>query len=225
MLQQPLLTGQKAAYFLGKMGSAAAVESGLLGDWAAEALTFVRSQDKSDPDPALFQGHLNKYLERLDLLFIQGRILLSPDAHELKTCVAHSIQTAKAVPPIFYGGRVKVLWEEQAGAEAAVQALGQFRQAARDTSARLHAEFDNYILTDFMCFDLGHWRKAFRLPAEQRDLAIQNLTRQYVRLCQTLGLPVHQQSEARVRKELRLAARCLITSNPEAVAVDEIGCG
>ena len=79
-------------------------------------------------------------------------------------------------------------------------------------------DMSNYILTDFMCFDLSRWRKAFRLPAEQRDLAIQNLTRQYVRLCQTLGLPVHQQSEARVRKELRPAARCLLTGNPEAVA-------
>ena len=199
----------QAAAWLDAMGPACAIQAGLLGDWAAEALKLVRQNDVSDADPALLRQHLDDYLNRLYLLFEQGRILLDPN--NLETCVARSIRNAREAPPIYYGFKIKYLWEEEIGSREAVLALHQMKEAARACKARLAAEFDDSLLSDFAAFDLRLWRRCLPRQTENQRMG-KNLVRQYKRLCKAFCLPVHQ-AEQQCANEIVTAAAHLIQVN------------
>ena len=200
----------QAAAWLDAMGPACAIQAGLLGDWAAEALKLVRQNDVSDADPALLRQHLDDYLNRLYLLFEQGRILLDPN--NLETCVARSIRNAREAPPIYYGFKIKYLWEEEIGSREAVLALHQMKEAARACKARLAAEFDDSLLSDFAAFDLRLWRRCLPRQTENQRMGMKNLVRQYKRLCKAFCLPVHQ-AEQQCANEIVTAAAHLIQVN------------
>ena len=208
----------QAVAWLEAMGPASAVQAGLLDDWSAEALKLVRVNDVSDADPSLLRRHLDAYLDRLHVLFDQGRILLDAE-NNMETNIARSISNAREAPPIYYGHKIKYLWQEDVGAEEAVLALHHMREAARATKARLAAEYDESLLCDFEAFDLKRWHWCLRRATESQRLGVVNLTRRYKKLCKAFRLPVHL-AEQECSNEIVSAAQHLVRSNPAAFQDD-----
>ncbi|CAE6961845.1 unnamed protein product [Symbiodinium sp. CCMP2592] len=149
----------QAKTWLESLGTEAAVEAGLIGDWSTVALTYIRQDDRADPDPAVALRHKEDYLERVHNLFVRGQIVFQASSDD-QTCFATAVQFAKAIPPIYYGCQVKVLWQEELAAESCARAMIHMKQVALEASGRLQAELEHSLIMDFACFDLALWQRS-----------------------------------------------------------------
>ena len=207
---------KQAAEWLSSMGPACAVEAGLMADWSSEALRYIRQDDKADPDPALLLQNKDTFIERIDKLFVQGRIILeAPD--DDSTYTSMSIRNAKECPPIFYGTKVAHLWCDSLANNACVSSLLQMKKVASDTIERLNVEFGPHVLLcDFACFCLAAWQGALN---KKCPVAIGNLQRHFRRLLEARGINVLN-SKRQCDKEIRGAAEVLLSSFPNHLEMD-----
>ena len=206
----------QAASWLEQMGPSSTAEAGLTADWTAEALAYIRKDDRCDPDVALVSRSLDEYLTRVHKLFVEGRILLRPDDTD-DTFIARSIRNARECPAIYYGDKVKYLWDERSGGDACVLALHHMREIAKDATERLQAEIGENLVADFAAFDLLAWREAFSKRGDEQLLAVKNLCRRYQRLLQARGCNVLNNKSV-ANKEISAAARVLLADNQDQVA-------
>ncbi|CAE7896035.1 unnamed protein product [Symbiodinium microadriaticum] len=149
----------QAKTWLESLGTEAAVEAGLIGDWSTLALTYIRQDDRADPDPAVAQRHKEDYLERVHNLFVRGQIVFQASSDD-KTCFARACSFAKQCPPIYFGSKVKIMWDEQLAVECCARAMVHMKQVAEEATNRLRAELDHSLVMDFACFDLLLWQRA-----------------------------------------------------------------
>ena len=149
----------QAKTWLESLGTEAAVEAGLIGDWSTLALTYIRQDDRADPDPAVAQRHKEDYLERVHNLFVRGQIVFQASSDD-QTCFARACSFAKQCPPIYFGSKVKIMWDEQLAVECCARAMVHMKQVAEEATNRLRAELDHSLVMDFACFDLLLWQRA-----------------------------------------------------------------
>ena len=84
----------------------------------------------------------------------------SKPASDDQTCFARACSFAKQCPPIYFGSKVKIMWDEQLAVECCARAMVHMKQVAEEATNRLRAELDHSLVMDFACFDLLLWQRA-----------------------------------------------------------------
>jgi len=191
-------TRKRCIATLESMRPAHFVSCGLAADYMAEVMTLLRQVFEGDFDLATLRQHLDKFISRLDKLFIQCHILdKAPGGLENQTCTYLAVQNARTCPPIQVGQRVFHFWPKDAPITKDVKPVMQGIQTSVNLLVnRLRSEIlKDDIKMDLSVFDFYWWHLARVNMATDRhswsDFEAGVKTR-IARLLVTCGIPKDQ---------------------------------
>ncbi len=136
--------------------------AGLSASYSDQALRFVRLFDTADHDPALTYSQQLHFLDRMKVLFMDGRIWDAVDEEASTTPIAIIWQEARSAQPIYYDDDGKVLHLFRKPTPAQAQELNDSVQALTTSMIeRVKAELPLHDLGMlFTAFDLARWHAA-----------------------------------------------------------------
>ena len=166
-----------------------AAVAGLSADFGCESARLVRMFDTTSRDPATFRRIILDWSQKMEELFLKGRILEEPpegkqiSGHSYATATYIAISNFMEASPIMYNQKVHYFWSPD-GKSQVLDALDSLQLVCKASLTRLSTEFQDNLINDLCIFDLKAWKtaraspdyEAFRVTARKR----------VVRLCRGL---------------------------------------
>ena len=187
----------KAAALLKQMTPSHAAIAGLSADYGCECAALVRMFDVSSRDPATYRRLVIDWCDKMQVLFLQGRILEEPSGarvatHEAATATFTAVKMFMESPPLIYDGKVHYFWHSKAKEEI-LDALDSAQIVTKACLDRLRAEFTNNLISDLSVFDLYPWSAAKQGHVNDYESFCENRRKQIFRLCQALEVRASRQ--------------------------------
>ena len=121
--------------------------AGMMGDLTMEHQLIVRHTDESDPDPAELPQLMEKFIARVNLLFVKGEVL-----HMKHSFTAQMLKLFEK-PSVVLVKRFAVLFAKPTGQDAKFEPLQRMRAIAGNVVACLRAALpDSVWQVQFPCF-------------------------------------------------------------------------
>ena len=145
------------------------VTAGLSATYGDEAIRFVRAFDVAHHDPAKTYSCGHSFLERMRVLFCEGRVLQEQEC-DSDTPLGIAFKAARTAPPLYYdNGKVLNLFQKPSPAAAQEIADG-ITAITSCMTERVKVELSTGDLgVLFTAFDLVRWRDAQRDARERAD--------------------------------------------------------
>ena len=130
--------------------------AGMLGDLTMEHQLMVRPADEHDPDPAEVPLLMQKFLARMDLLFVKGEVM------RMEFSFTNQIIKFLENPSVVLVKKFAVLFSKPTGDAAKFEPLQRMRATAGNVAACLRASMpDSVWQVQFSCFfpakSIGHF--------------------------------------------------------------------
>ncbi|MCP4241520.1 MAG: hypothetical protein GY772_13245, partial [bacterium] len=157
----------RAAAALEAMNGADIVRAGLVADYSAECVDFLRQFDVPDHDPATSVRQKNAFAKRMKLLFCEGRVLAEGT---VDTCTSIAVSQIARPLTLYYQSHVKVI-SMHGATQAAKDALKRLQLITDVMLSRVDAELqDSSLALRFQVFDLLRWHDVRVNPRAHRQL-------------------------------------------------------